>query len=301
MKPHTKILLGLVAGTLLGGLAKVPSMTALQQALIGIEPVGIAFIRLVTMVVIPLVVASIFVGVGSLGDVRRLGRIGGKTLAYFLATTVIAATIGLTVARVAGLGMGQLPDSNVAAASLPAESPSLVQSLIEMVPQNPFASAARGDLLPLIIAVCIFAAAATAVDSDGKRALLGFFHGVNDVSMVVIRWLMRLAPGAVFVLIAATVARSGFSLLARLAAYALVVVIAMAIHVTVTLLPALWFGARMGVGSFVRGVADALLMAFSTASSNVTLPVSMAAARDRLGLSEDVVSFVPSPTVSRVG
>jgi len=161
-----------------------------------------------------------------------------------------------------------------------------------MTPQNPFASAAQGDLLPLIIAVCIFGAAATTARGDGARAVISFFEGVNDLSMVVIGWLMWLAPFAVFVLIASTVARSGLDLLASLAAYSVVVVAAMAVHLTVVLLPALRFGAQVEVRRFFRAVSDALVLAFSTASSNVTLPVSMAAARNRLGLSSEIVSFV---------
>ena len=106
MKLHTRILLGLGAGIAIGGIAKLPGADVLSRAILAIEPIGTVFIRLITMVVVPLVVASLFVGVASLGDVRRLGRIGGKTLAYFAATTLIAATIGLVIALVAQLGAG---------------------------------------------------------------------------------------------------------------------------------------------------------------------------------------------------
>ena len=104
MKLHHQIFLGLLAGLALGAISRFPGAEPLQRVLIACEPLGTAFIRLITMVVVPLVVASLFVGVASLGDMRRLGRIGGKTLAYFLATTVVAAGIGLTVALLAGLG-----------------------------------------------------------------------------------------------------------------------------------------------------------------------------------------------------
>ena len=302
MKLQTQILLGLVAGIVVGVIAKAPSMAMLHRIVIAIEPVGTAFIRLISMVVIPLVIGSLFVGIASLGDVRRLGRVGGRTLEYFVTTTLIAATIGVTVALVAGVGEGLDPGTRDAlAGAVPnqaaqfnetARPPGLVQTLLEMIPQNPFASAARGDLLPLIVAVCIFAAAATVVDGEGKRAVLRFFKGINELSMVVIRWLMWLAPPAVFVLIAATVARSGFRLLAALLAFALVAVASMLIHVGLLLIPALRFDARMSVSWFTRAVGDALMMAFSTASSNATLPVSMAAARNRLGLPNEIVSFV---------
>ena len=303
MKLQTRIFIGLAAGIVVGGISKVAGLEALQGWLIAIEPVGTLFIRLITMVVIPLVVASLFVGVTSLGDVRKLGRVGGKTLAYFAGTTVVAATIGLVVALVSRVGQGldvagraaltsRLQEQGSAALSAVAATPTFVQTLVEMVPRNLVAAAAGGDLLPLIVGVCLFAAAATTIDGEGKRSLVAVLQGVNDVSMVVVRWLMHVAPIAVFVLIAATVARSGFDLLASLAGYAAVVVLAMTVHVVVVLVPALRFGARLRVVAFVRAVSDALIMAFSTASSNATLPVSMDAARSRLGIPADVVGFV---------
>jgi len=304
VKLQTRIFAGLLGGGAIGAISKIPDAEPMQRFLVALEPLGTVFIRLITMVVVPLVVANLFLGVASIGDVRRLGRIGGKTLAYFVGTTLVAAMIGLTAAEAAGLGKGVdpgirdstgAPVSRTSPATLPAGSPrapGLVQTFVEMTPANPFAAAAQGDLLPLIIAVCIFAAAATVVNGSGKTALLVLFGGVNDLSMVVIRWLMWLAPFAVFVLIAATVAKSGFDLLASLLLYALVVVGAMALHVTTTLLVALRFGAQLGVARFTRAVSDALLLAFSTASSNVTLPVSITAARDRLGISGEIASFV---------
>jgi Na+/H+-dicarboxylate symporter len=305
MKLQTKIVIGLVAGIIVGIVARVPELGALQRgvrvAVLMLEPLGIMFIRLLTMTIVPLIVASLFVGVASLGDVRRLGRIGGKACAWFLGSTLIAAIIGLAAALAAGLGAGldaatrdslttQFEQHGTAAAQLSA--PSLTQTLIAMIPSNPFAAASAGDLLPLIVAVCIFGAAATAIHTDGKRVVVGFFEGVNELSMVVIRWLMSLAPAAVFLLIAATVAKSGLDLLRSLALYCAVVVAATVVHVLVTLVPALRFGARLRVADFLRKTGDVLMLAFSTASSSVALPVSIEAARDRLGISTEVASFV---------
>lgn len=284
----------------------MPGASWVHDAVIVLEPVGTAFIRLITMVVVPLVVASLFVGVASLGDVRRLGRIGGKTLAYFLTTTFVAAIIGLAVAQAARVGQGlDVSTRDALTARLAgaggeappvAPSPGLAQTLVGMVPQNPFASAAQTDLLPLIIAVCIFGAAAAVTGGSSRRTVVSFFEGVNELSMVVIGWLMTLAPAAVFVLIAATVTRSGLDLLGSLLVYAVAVVGALLIQAVVLVL-VVRFGARIGIARFFRSVSDALLLAFSTASSNAALPVSMAAARTRLGLSNEIVSFVlPSGT-----
>jgi Na+/H+-dicarboxylate symporter len=305
MKLSTKIFIGLVAGIVAGIVARIPELGGVQRlvrvAVLTLEPLGIMFIRLLTMTIVPLIVASLFVGIASLGDIRRLGRIGGKTLAWFLGSTIVAATIGLAAALVARLGEGldaatrdslttQFEQHGTAAAQVTA--PTLTQTLLAMIPSNPFAAAAQGELLPLIVAVCIFGAAATAIHTDGKRAVVGFFDGVNELSMVVIRWLMTLAPAAVFLLIAATVAKSGLDLLRSLALYCAVVLGATAVHVVITLVPALRLGARRGVMDFVRKTGDVLMLAFSTASSSVALPVSIEAARDRLGISNEVASFV---------
>ena len=292
MKLQTRIFAGLLAGVIVGGVSRVPGAEGLRGPLSTLEPVGVAFIRLVTMVVVPLVIASLFVGVASLGDIRRLGRLGGKTLGWFLGTTFVGAVIGVAVTLV-GLHSEPLGVSERTGAALTAPAaPTLAETLLAMVPQNPFASAAQTDLLPLIIAVCIFGAAATVISPDGRPSLLAFFTALNELCMVVIGWLMTLAPLAVFVLLASLVARLGLDVLQRLLEFAVVVVVALSAHVVVVLVPLLRFGARLGVAMFFRAVSDALLFAFSTASSNATLPVSMAAARNRLGVSNEVVSFV---------
>jgi Na+/H+-dicarboxylate symporter len=294
MTLHRKIFLGLIAGLALGAISRLPWAEPLQRVLIACEPLGTAFIRLITMVVVPLVVASLFVGVASLGDVRRLGRIGGRTLAYFLVTTVVAATIGLVIALSLQLGTGVTTDigtESAASSSSLTATPGLAQTLIQMLPQNPIASAAQSDLLPLIIAVCIFGAAATVTRGENRRTVVAFFEGINELTTVVIGWLMLLAPPAVFVLMASLVARSGADLLQGLLLYVVAVVLALAIHLAL-LLVVLRAAAGTAVATFFTGVSDALLLAFSTASSSVALPVSMAAARTRLGLPNDVVSFV---------
>jgi len=261
-----------------------------------LEPVGTVFIRLITMVVVPLVVASVFVGVASLGDIRSLGRVGAKTLTFFFGTTLVAALIGLLVATTANVGAGfSIPSQDAATAGVTTPAvPGVVQTLINLVPQNPFAAAAQGgaDLLPLIVAVCFFGAAATVVGAERRQPVVRFFEGVNEMAMVVVGWLMRLAPYGVFALIAATVARSGLGLLDQLLAFGAAVVVALLVHAVVVLVPVLRLGAGRPIGEFFRATSDALFLAFSTASSNATLPVSMAAATDRLGVPSDITSFV---------
>lgn len=303
MRLQTKIFIGLILGLASGFLARLPQLSALRTAVEFVEPVGTIFIRLITMVVIPLVAGSLFTSVASLGSIRRLGTIGARTLTWFVGSTFLAAVIGLVVALVAGAGGGLDPsvrdavtqrfaDAGAGASANVSAVPSLKQTLINIVPVNPIAAAAQGDLLALIFAVILFAAATTALDEDQRRPLITFFAAVNDVSMVVIRWLMILAPAAVGILIAVTVVRSGLDLLRSLATYAFIVVAALIVHVIFVLVPVIVVAVHTSVSAFVRNVSDALMLAFSTASSSVTLPVSMAAARQRLGVPAEVVSFV---------
>lgn len=289
MKLQTKIFAGLVAGVAIGAISKLAP--PLNDALIAIEPIGTAFIRLITMVVVPLVIGSLFTGVASLGDLRRLGRIGGRTLAYFIVTTVVAASIGFMVGRITPFG--PIPStSNANVALNAAETPHLGESLLAIIPQNPFGAAAQGELLPLIVAVCIFAAAATTLPEEKRRPVVMVFERLNDLSMIVIGWLMRLAPIAVFVLIAATIAKSGAEMLTNLALFVAAVLVALAVHTALVLLPLIRIAGGTSITTFVRAVSDALILAFATASSSVTLPVSIAAATNRLGISNDVASFV---------
>ena len=294
MKLQTQILVALVAGAALGAIARAGAASWLHSLIVALEPAGTIFIRLITMIVIPMVVASLFVGIASLGDVRQLGRVGGRTLIWFVASTVIAATIGLLAALVSGVGHGVASPAGASPAVVDTtvKVPGLAQTLVDMVPPNLFAAASRGELLPLIVGVCLFAAAATSLPEERRRSLVSFFGAVNDLSMTVVRWLMYLAPAAVLLLVANTVATSGLDLLASLAGYAAVVILAMLIHLGLVLIPSLVLAARRRVGEFVRATGDALTMAFSTASSNATLPVSMSAARERLGLPDEVVAFV---------
>jgi Na+/H+-dicarboxylate symporter len=307
MKLYNQIFLGLVLGVVVGaavnaaGLGDGPAWT--EGVLPLLNFVGNAFVRLITMIVIPLVVASLMLGVASLGDIRTLGRIGGKTIAYYLVTTAIAITIGLTLALVVRPGSRITPASRDALAqqfaaeagervALAAAKPGLWDVLLGIIPSNPIAAAAEGNLLPLIVFVLIFGAAVTLVVPERRDAILNFFGGVNDASMVVIDWIMKLAPYAVFALIASVISRFGVDVLKSLVIYALVVVFGLGLHafgtygILVTLL------ARLNPLEFFRRIRAVPLIAFSTSSSNATLPVTIETAEEELGVSNGVASFV---------
>jgi Na+/H+-dicarboxylate symporter len=303
MRLHTRILIGLLTGAALGVVSRSAGISWLQQVLVAVEPVGTAFVQLIMMVVVPLVVSSLFVAMASLGNGHRLARLGGRTLAYFLLTTMIGAIIGLSLALLIRPGTGLDPAIRTAleaqfegragkTAAAANSAPGITQLLLSMIPQNPFGAAARMELLPLVICTLIFGLAAGQIADSRRQILVGFFQGLSDICMVVIAWVMKLAPYAVFALIGATVARFGMDLLRHLLLYCLVVLAGLLIHMFGILTLALRFLARMNILHFYRGAAKALLVAFSTSSSNATLPVSMDAAEKNLGVPQEIAGFV---------
>jgi proton glutamate symport protein len=300
---YTKILIGLVVGVIVGAVANFGGLIWLQALLLQLEPIGTVFIRLIMMIVIPLVVASLILGTASLGDINKLGRLGGKTVAYYLCTTAVAVTIGLLISNIVRPGAGIDPATRDAIAAdfagdaaarlqLAADRPSVIETLLGMIPTNVFGAAAEGALLPLIIFSIIFGAALSLVAGDRREAVLLFFNGVNDAVMVIIDWIMKLAPYAVFALVAAVVSRFGIDLLRSLAVYTLVVATGLLLHVLITYMTLVRFLGKMNPLVFARRIAEVPLVAFSTSSSSATLPVTMEVAQEKLGISRQTSSFV---------
>jgi len=303
MQLYTKIIIGLTLGILLGLVANVFAIGWLATALAAVEPVGTAFIRLITMVVVPLVAASLLIGTASLGDLRKLGRIGGKTVVYYMATTAIAVCIGLLLSNLIHPGSridpktrdelsAQFAGEAGEKMALAEQSPSIGEVLLDMIPRNPFEAAAKMDLLPLIVFTILFGAAITQVSQERRDAVLRVAEGVNDAVMVLIDWIMLLAPYAVFALIASVVSRFGLDLLRSLLFYALTVVAGLLLHAFGTYALVIRFLVKLNPITFFKRIAEAPLVAFSTSSSNATLPVTMETAEEDLGVSSSVSSFV---------
>lgn len=298
-----KILIGLVLGVVVGLIANVFDVEWLQAVLAAIEPVGTIFIRLITMIVIPLVVASLMIGTASLGDIRKLGRIGGKTVLFYLGTTAIAVTIGLVLSNIVLPGSrvdtttrdtlsAQYEQEAAGSLALAEARPGVREVLMDMVPTNPFASAAEGSLLPLIVFTLIFGAAVSVIAPNHRDSVLGFFHGVNEAVMVMIDWIMKLAPYAVFALLAVVIAEFGLDVLTSLLFYSLTVMVGLLLHAFGTYALLVRFLVKLNPLDFYRRIAEAPLVAFSTSSSNATLPVTMETAEEDLGISTEVSSFV---------
>ena len=303
MQLYTKILIGLAAGVVVGATANWAGLTWLQDLLQMIEPIGTVFIRLIMMIVIPLVVASLILGTASLGDIAKLGRLGGKTVLIYLVTTAAAVTLGLLLSNLVRPGSRIDPttrdtisaawaDDAAGRMTLAAEKPTVVETLVNMVPSNIFQSASNGDLLPLIIFSIIFGAAVSLIAQDRRDMVLTFFNGVNDAVMVVIDWVMKLAPYAVFALVGSVVSRFGLDLLQSLLIYTLVVAGGLLLHVVITYGTLIRFAVGMSPIAFARRILEVPLVGFSTSSSSATLPVTMEVAQEKLGVSRETSSFV---------
>jgi len=292
---HTQILLGLVFGAV-AGLAVGPSIGV-------IKPVGDAFIKLITMIVVPLVFASILVGVASLGDLAKLGRIGAKTVAYYLVTTSIAITLGLTLANLAKPGSRLDPQvkddlltdfAGAAEVSIEraTEKPSVVETLLDIIPTNPIGSLAEANMLQVIFFALVFGVALTYLERKKAEPVIAFMDTVNDAMIQLVHLVMKIAPYGVFALIAAIIGQYGVGILQTLVVYSVVVVVGLVIHGAVVYPTAVRLFAGMRTVHFFKGIAPAQLLAFSTSSSNATLPVTMECAEENLGVSEEVSAFV---------
>ncbi len=303
MQLHTKILIGLLAGVIVGAAANFLALDWLASALIFIEPIGTAFIRLLTMIVIPLIVASIIMGASSLGDLTRLGRIGGKTVVYYMLTTALAVTIGLVLSNLIHPGSridtatrdslaSQFQTEASASMQLAQQAPSVKDVLLGIIPRNPVQSAANFDLLPLIFFSVVFGAAISTLRGAPRDTVIHFFDGINQASTTVIHWIMKIAPYAVFALIASVISRFGLDLLRSLLIYSLVVLLGLALHLCTTIAFMVRFGARMNPVTFFKRIVAVQLFGFSTSSSNATLPVTMETAEQKLGVSKSISSFV---------
>ena len=303
---HTKILLGLALGATAGVTSNIlwQDTRELEWIINNVmQPVGQVFLRLLFMVVIPLVFTTLALGVAGLGDVRKLGRVGGKTFGFFVFTTGFAATLGLILANVLRPGTRLDPatrDGLLAQfASEAAEKVSAgesagfgINTFVEMVPRNIVQALADNQMLALIVFTIIFGIALTRIPADKAQPVLNILEGVAQAVIEIIGFAMKLAPYGVFGLIFAVTARFGFELLQSLALYVGMVLIGLAIH-QFLFLP---FLARVlgGVGyvEFFRRIRFMMVTAFSTSSSNATLPTTMRTAVEEFGVPPQMAGFV---------
>lgn len=305
---HHWIVIAMVLGAgigiplnLLGEQGVVPIETVRDVAGAG-QQLGGLFLRLLQMIVVPLIFSSLVTGVTGLGDPRQLGRLGARTFAYYMGTSLLAIVTGIvmvdlirpgdgvTLAALQAEGAGHtVPEVASGDGSLGAI---LWRQLVSMIPTNPFGATAEGDMLPIIFFALMFGLFITLTGGVHAERLRTFFEAVFAVMMKMTMFVIKLAPFGVFGFMLYAAAGSGVSAFVALGWYMLTVALALFIHAFVTLPTLLFVLARRSPWEFAKAMGPALLTAFSTASSNATLPLTISSVEERAGVPNRVSSFV---------
>lgn len=297
---HTKIFLALVAGAIFGLAANRLGFSGFVVD--WIKPVGTAFVKLISMVVVPLVFASLLVGTTSLKDLRSLGRIGAKTVGFYLCTTAIAISIGLLMANVWRPGAGFAEETRQKLIDGAAEQqgytgepdiepPSVRDLLLNIIPTNPIKALADGQMLQIIFFALLMGVCLTLIPVERSRPVIAFFEGVNETIVQMVHVIMHVAPYGVFALIAAVVADFGLGILLMLIKYCAVVLLGLLTHLLLVYSVVLKLIVRTSVARFFRGIRPAQLVGFSSSSSSATLPVTIECVTENLGVPQSVSSF----------
>lgn len=310
-KLHWQIIVGLVLGLVYGIVAAAAGWTTFTSH--WIAPFGTIFLRLLQFIAMPLVLASLVTGVASLANLQRLSRIGGKTIAIYLGTTLIALLIGLAIVNVLKPGhsvpaemrdqLQSTYETDAASRQEQAEAArgrGPLQPLVDIFPSNFFESAGNNrNMLQVVFVALFFGVGLLMIPREKSAPLLQVFDSLNELVIKLVDIIMYMAPIGVFALLADTItsiARGGLGdiieLLAALGYYCIAVILGLAIQTFIAYPTLLKLFTRMPISTFFRGISPAQLVAFSTSSSGATLPVSMECAEKNLGVSEEVSSFV---------
>ncbi|MBM3919416.1 MAG: dicarboxylate/amino acid:cation symporter [Sphingomonadales bacterium] len=308
---HLQILSGLVTGVLFGILSSYMGWN--DWVVDWIKPLGTLFVNLLKLIAAPLVLASLVVGVSGLSDVGKLSRLGGRTIALYMSTTVLAISIGLLVVNWVQPGQYITPERRDAlkeSFSSQAESKaetarqvteqSPLQPLVDTVPSNIFdALTDNTQMLQVVFFALFFGIGIILLPRQKTAVVRDFFEAVNEIILKLVELIMKGAPLGVFALLASLVAdfagddpRSALELLQALGAYSLTVVVGLAVVLFLVYPAFLWLGARYSIAAFFKGMAPAQLLAFSTSSSSATLPVTLERVEQNLGVSGEVAGFV---------
>ncbi|WP_078381962.1 dicarboxylate/amino acid:cation symporter [Sutcliffiella halmapala] len=253
-------------------------------------PVGSVFLNSITMLVVPLVFFSIILGTAGLSDPKKLGRIGGKTVGYFLITTTLALAIGLSVAYIIQPGAGGSFETEAANIEV-GDPPPVMETLLNIIPKNPIDSMANGDMLP-IITFAVLIGFAMARLGDKTKGVLKLVEQGNEIMMYLVGLVMRIAPYGAFALIASAIGKLGFSALQAMFLYMISIFVALFLHTVLVYGSTVAILGKRNPIEFFKQFSPAMFVAFSTSSSNATLPVAMQTAQENLKISKSVSSFV---------
>ena len=283
-------------------LENVKEISKVRTIGVMLKPIGDIFIRLLTMIAVPLVLASLIVGAASLSDLKHIAKIGGKTLGFYALTAVIAITIGLVCANIIQPGKFMPEETKTRLLETFQEdaqsrieqnvSMNIVDFIVNIVPRNPFKAIADGDFLQIVFFAILTGIFLSQIKTDKSKTVIDFFDGISNAMIMLVEKIMYVAPIAVFTLISATVAEFGFNILQTLLLYSLTVIIGLTILTFVEYPVLLKLFTKVNVLNFFKVQRPVIAVAFSTSSSAATLPVTMDICEKKLGVPNKIASFV---------
>jgi len=297
--------IGLLAGLVLGLIAAALAdhqHPALANVLTTIQPLGVIFKNLLSMVAIPLVATALFAGLAKLGELRTLGSLVARTLGFFWSTSIIAIALGFAIGSIM-LPRAAVSPEKQAVLQAAAADPAAVQSatatiptgfdfLVQLVPANPFKAAADGNLLPVIVFVSIFAIATATLPSERRMPLINMADAATDALIRIVHWVLIIAPIGIFALVAPTAARYGWDVVRAMLWFIAAVIVGSLVFIAIVYLPSVAFIARLSPLRFVRAAYPSMFMGFSATSSMAALPNMIDAADKDLHLPRPVSGFV---------
>jgi Na+/H+-dicarboxylate symporter len=303
LKLHWQILIAIALGGLAGWFSGEEGRLLGIHFLSVYDFVGTLFLNALKMLIVPLIASSIIVGVAGIGSGGNLGRLGGKTLGFYVLTTLAAILVGLILVNVVrpgelgGEAVGDLLAFEVDTAEVADKVGGrglgdIVDIFLRAVPPNIIAAAAEGQMLGIIFFCLLFGFFMTRLEHEFAEPLMLFWEGLFHVMLRMTEWVMLFAPIGVFGLVAKTVAKTGFDAAAPLLVFALVVIVALAAHMFITMPLLLRYVAKVSPAAVYRCMSPAMLTAFSTASSSATLPITMECVEEEAGVPNHVSSFV---------
>src|SRR5687767_7652636 len=304
MSLTTRVLIGLVAGLVLGAMVSASGNPGLLSVVSGVQPIGELWVNAIRMTVLPLVVAMLVGGIASISDLRSVGRLGVRTTALMLSLLVGSALVAVILGplffslmtidagAVAGLRVSATPPADVVR-----QLPTFSEWFVNLVPTNPFRAAADGALLPLVVFSVLFALAIVKLPPEPKRLLLGVFSAIGDAMLILVRWIILAAPLGVFILALGLVSRTGAGAAGALGLY-VALTSALFLIATLLLYPVAAIGGRIDLGAFASAIVPAQAVALSTRSSLASLPAMVDVADKRLFLPQGVSGFVLPVAVS---
>lgn len=307
LKPHSKLLLALLVGAALGVAANHwlgpsdPIVDRVNHYVAG--PVGQIFLRLMFMLVVPLVFASIALGVAQLGDLRRVGRIGTKAMTFFLGSTMLAAAVGLIAVTLVRPGERMPPETRAELMATYATDASTtvraaatsdfgIQTIVNVVPRNPIRAAADMDLLGIMFFAILFGAALTRIAPERARPMLAWLDSLGEIVNRLVAMAMTFAPLGVACLIFGVTSRFGFQVLELLGWFVATVLGALLLHAVINISAIVRVLVGLSPAVFFARIKSALITAFSTSSSSATVPTALAAAENQLGIPPQIAGFV---------